>query len=353
MQQHAKTTPAPRPTAPQLVEAGLDAAMATALLAHDPNAVEAAAGLASNGLIAAALGLETAPAEVEGEDPILAAWAAEEEEEVAADPRGDGHNEREEDDSRTDEGRKEIGGGMHRDAPGGPENGEGSGEHGRLDPTLADHASKTFWRGVAKTAKGMGLTNAGKHMDHYLDNSGSTLQIDLDDLEATCPTFADDVAHSRKTVRGDMMEGVDEAIEVGTTFCDEQQYTDYFRKSTSQDWYFALGGCTRNAAFHAECVSVDTHAVVEVEVEWELVDRYNWDEGKSVDIGGVTVDDSTLGRLHAVGLAQEYDVRGSRTDAFEIRLPLTDGVCPGQEGPERGRTGPSDREGRESMEDRG
>ena len=31
---------------------------------------------------------------------------------------------------------------------------------------------------------------------------------------------------------------------------------------------------------------------------------------------GVTVNDEVLGRLHVVGLAQEYDIRGARDDAF-------------------------------------
>ena len=39
-------------------------------------------------------------------------------------------------------------------------------------------------------------------------------------------------------------------------------------------------------------------------------DRYNWDVGKSVTLNGKVIQDTTLGRLHQVGLAQEYDMDG-------------------------------------------
>lgn len=45
-------------------------------------------------------------------------------------------------------------------------------------------------------------------------------------------------------------------------------------------------------------------------------DRYNWDQGKAVTIAGITVKDEQLGRLHRVGLAQEYDVDGDSTAKF-------------------------------------
>lgn len=41
-----------------------------------------------------------------------------------------------------------------------------------------------------------------------------------------------------------------------------------------------------------------------------VYDRYNWDEGKSVTIAGVVISDTTLGRLHKAGIAQEYNVEG-------------------------------------------
>ena len=45
--------------------------------------------------------------------------------------------------------------------------------------------------------------------------------------------------------------------------------------------------------------------------EYKFFDRYNWDNGKSVRIAGITVTDAFMGEFHRMGLAKEYDVIGS------------------------------------------
>ncbi|MFD3790522.1 hypothetical protein [Streptomyces cyaneofuscatus] len=40
-------------------------------------------------------------------------------------------------------------------------------------------------------------------------------------------------------------------------------------------------------------------------------DRYNWDEGKGVDIGPLDIPDGQMAKLHRVGLAQDFDMAGS------------------------------------------
>ncbi|MDB4972856.1 MAG: hypothetical protein JWN48_1197 [Myxococcaceae bacterium] len=39
-------------------------------------------------------------------------------------------------------------------------------------------------------------------------------------------------------------------------------------------------------------------------------DRYNWDHGKSVTIGGITVTDRFMSEFHRQGLAREFDCVG-------------------------------------------
>lgn len=46
-----------------------------------------------------------------------------------------------------------------------------------------------------------------------------------------------------------------------------------------------------------------------------VADRYNWDGNKSTNILGFTITDKQLQRLHAVGLAKEYDLSGE----FSVR----------------------------------
>ncbi|MGW1513094.1 hypothetical protein [Streptomyces sp. NPDC002394] len=42
------------------------------------------------------------------------------------------------------------------------------------------------------------------------------------------------------------------------------------------------------------------------------MDRYNWDHNKETKFpGGIVIPDDEMGRLHKVGIAQEFDMRGS------------------------------------------
>lgn len=47
-----------------------------------------------------------------------------------------------------------------------------------------------------------------------------------------------------------------------------------------------------------------------------MFDRYNWDTGKSVTIGPITVTDAFMGEFHRQGLAREYDCYGSLRRRF-------------------------------------
>jgi hypothetical protein len=59
-----------------------------------------------------------------------------------------------------------------------------------------------------------------------------------------------------------------------------------------------------------------------------VYDRYNWDQGKSVSILGIKVKDEQLGRLHRVGLAREFDVKGQSSPKF-VTWGYTPGSSPG------------------------
>ncbi len=44
--------------------------------------------------------------------------------------------------------------------------------------------------------------------------------------------------------------------------------------------------------------------------EFHFYDRYNWDRGKKVDIGSMTVTDDFMGEFHRQGLAKEFNLVG-------------------------------------------
>lgn len=337
-----KSTAAQRPCQEILTDQGLDAALAAALLARNPLALSAAAGFLDNSLIAAALGLARQPLEaIQGVREV--APYSDPGERIDPDPgvriegerdgsRGEGRdgdrtearNERRtgvRDERRSDATERVTGERENQQPPA-----DGSGPHGRLDPGLADHMNHAFWRAVASGAEGMGYVNAARHMHHYLDNSGSPLAIDLDDLQASCSVFADNVQDAQQAAIDDALmtlDGADPEQAGSWTFL-EKRYTgrqSYFTRSASPDWFYAVGGNTHTmtgSTIYTPDGDGSGHGTLRFDVEWNLSDRYNWDGGKSVDILGVTVNDEVLGRLHIVGLAREFDMTGTRTDTFTV-----------------------------------
>jgi hypothetical protein len=204
--------------------------------------------------------------------------------------------------------------------------GDGSGAHGAVDPTMADYANAQVWWNVASGADAMGMTNAARHMRHYLGNTGAKLNINPE-------LSIRDSKEGGRILHEALLQSKREAIEM-LDGCDTSQAWDfdgfggreggYFEREDSPDWYFAVGGFTGRWKNHYH-FEPDSEAPgtghVTTDVELELFDRYNWDQGKSVTIAGVTVTDERLGQLHKAGIAQEYEVSGkiSRTIDFPFR----------------------------------
>jgi hypothetical protein len=90
-------------------------------------------------------------------------------------------------------------------------------------------------------------------------------------------------------------------------------------KDESEDWFYAMHGyrawgkgfvtitCSKGADgnFYNE---------YSMYFKYKVYDRYNWDKFKGVTIMGMPVEDNELGELHKAGLAQEYDLKGSRLE---------------------------------------
>ncbi|HLK96161.1 MAG TPA: hypothetical protein VK364_00190, partial [Hymenobacter sp.] len=88
----------------------------------------------------------------------------------------------------------------------------------------------------------------------------------------------------------------------------------YATQSMSKNWFFAMGGFSY--AYGAEVIvtpplgPVETQPKVQIRYQLHTYDYYNWDQGKAVNIGFIHITDRMVGRLHKVGLAQEYELIG-------------------------------------------
>ncbi|MGE2832774.1 WXG100 family type VII secretion target [Mycobacterium sp. SMC-4] len=216
-------------------------------------------------------------------------------------------------------------------APADPPTDPGHGEHGSQSPGIGDRVAEQAIAAAAEAADVAGWDHAAEHLRHYLDNSGEDLELDVD-------TFLDQVPGAQQRT--------DELVnqEVARIVADAERSGNYgqpipfqtgwqdgtVNKDANADWYYAVGSYEQSASgvvvVHPPS-SPGAKPRVSVEYRTHVFDRYNWDGGKSVEILGQTITDDQMGRLHTVGLAQEYDIRGtSQTYRYE-------GAAPGPGGP--------------------
>lgn len=214
-------------------------------------------------------------------------------------------------------------------------NDPGMGEHGAAGTGIKDRMFHLALQNAVIVADSAGLVNASRHLNHYLDNSGDPLDIDVDRMMRDVPEYAsavDGIVSTKTDVwKAQALEefrrsgGAPVSIPV-----DSGWKGTYITQNQSQDWFLAIGGCETNVS-GVVTVRPDEHGQPQVAMEYQVNvrDRYNWDgkqdedgdgkpDTKSVTIGGQKFEDRQLGKLHEVGLAQEYDVRGNSDVATRI-----------------------------------
>jgi len=199
--------------------------------------------------------------------------------------------------------------------PAKPSSGDGSGAHGSNPTGLGEIANSAIFGAVADGAEVMGLDDAARHMRHYLNNSGQTLNISPEEMMRDMPAFRQKVEY---TLQHNLINQINERIardykgEPLTFQAMTPWQSFYAKKEINQNWFYAMGGFSYA---HGAEVTVTPDAtgqpIVNVRHQLHVFDRYNWDEKKSVTIGPVTVTDKTLQALHESGIAREYDIRGS------------------------------------------
>jgi hypothetical protein len=281
---------------PTLVNSALlDPALLTALGNGNPLALGAVAGVLDNSFIASLMGRPTDVLTERGERTNLL---------------DDGPERADRVDNRSDRSAVPDGADLHA--------------HGSLDATDADRANHAFWRSVAAGAEGMGMTNAARHMNHYLNNTGAAVRLDMDNLEANVPSVSENIEAAKTdaidaAIDGLYAVGENEPRQWSMVKFNIQHRDSYIQKSDSSDWYFGMGGNTQSAQSRvAYQPGGETTGRLMFVMKYSVYDYYNWDEGKSVEIYGIPVSDQTLGRLHGVGLAQEFEMLGEREIGFEV-----------------------------------
>ncbi len=149
--------------------------------------------------------------------------------------------------------------------------------------------------------------DATKHMLHYLSAQGTTLHINLEGMIEAGSTakahFVNEVSQAQKFV---------EKLTVGRhLITSKNTESAYNYKSETTNWFYAVGGYSTWGKGIAT-INEDTNGklIFSLEFEYHFYDRYNWDKGKEVNVGPITITDEFMGDFHRQGLAREYDTVG-------------------------------------------
>jgi len=211
-----------------------------------------------------------------------------------------------------------------------PKPDEGSGPHGTEENTIIDNISETKWYTVANLAESIGYADAARHMRHYLDGSGKDLKVKPESMLRDMPQFKQQAKSDLNSFIQDIQmfmkdkyNGHETSENFTSKFAGSNWKNFYATKRKSSNWYYAMGGFSYSYTAKATAnPSNDGTAQLDIRYQMHVYDRYNWDKGKKVHLGDIfQVNDSTLGRLHQVGLAKEYDIKGS-TEPKTIQMKL-------------------------------
>jgi hypothetical protein len=221
----------------------------------------------------------------------------------------------------------------------------GSGRHSVESPGIGERITREKARALAEGASLLGMDDAARNLTHYLDNSGTSLDLPVDkmmkDNEGLRFLVSRAVSTHQDTWREEALAefrkngGRPVAVPVETS---NGEYR--FSPVVDDNWYYAVGSARTNVSGVVTVTpGADGKPQVGLDYQLNVWDRYNWDSEKpGVEIGGVRFSDKEMGRLHTTGLAQEFDMRGSGSVMHaDITSDGTGGIKPVPE-PEVGRS---------------
>ena len=202
--------------------------------------------------------------------------------------------------------------------PAPPPHDVGAGVHGADAPATArDWVYWGTWFGIAShPLVRVVVPDARRHMIHYLGNTGDELEVRVGKM---VKQSTDAKKHFYEEL-SDAMAFVEENVECEKT---EPILGTWTGGGTddSRKWFYAVGGYSACGSGTATNLGNRGSGKCEYKLNFtfHFDDRYNWDTGKNVNILGIEISDESLGRLHRVGIAQEFDMTGdtSKTVTWE------------------------------------
>ncbi|WP_371617054.1 hypothetical protein [Streptomyces sp. NBC_00454] len=194
----------------------------------------------------------------------------------------------------------------------------GSGKHGAQGADWDDWVTRTKMQSLVFGADWGDLNDASRNMKHYLDNTGTPMELPVDKMLTDDKGFQRHVDQvflqdNEKAWREQALAEYERSGGRPVAVPVETISEDYsFTETSDQNWFYAVGSARSNVTGVVTVVpGADGKPVVGLDYQVNVWDRYNWDEGKGVNIGPMDIPDGEMGRQHKVGLAQEFNMAGS------------------------------------------
>ncbi|MGW6457819.1 hypothetical protein ACWF94_18225 [Streptomyces sp. NPDC055078] len=218
----------------------------------------------------------------------------------------------------------------------------GSGEFDVEKPTARDIWLHAQALGIATAGDIKGEVGASRNMEHYLRATGEPLKLDVDRMLHDDSGFRSEIerehlargqdAWRQKALDEFQRAGGDRPVAVPVESDAEH------RTLRSGEWFHAVGSHAQNVSGMVTVTPGTDGGAPKVSLDYQVNvwDRYNWDAGKATNLpGGITISDVDMGRLHKVGFAQEFDMRGSSSAySHDLNGSTPPGVAPGDPGRE-------------------
>ncbi|WP_257153787.1 hypothetical protein [Streptomyces lunaelactis] len=231
---------------------------------------------------------------------------------------------------------------------------KGSGAFDVEEPTTQDLLFLARAQAIAAGGDFTGETAASRNMEHYLGGTGEPLDLDVDRILHDESGFGSEVEtlHVAENQEAWRQKALDEFTKAGgdRTVVVPVESQALGRTFQGEEWFHAVGSHQQNVSGMVT-VSPGEGGKPKVSLDYQVNvwDRYNWDAGKGATFpGGMYVPDEEMGRLHKVGFAQEFDMRGS-SSTFHHDLnsgaPTVEPADPGRTG-SRGDVSRGDEENR-------
>ena len=186
----------------------------------------------------------------------------------------------------------------------------------RSTRTSDDDDNYSDKRALVSKGRFFGYNHAADFLSHFLSNSGADMHVDPSLMLKEIPAFR---VRNDDDYRRNILGAAVRAI--------RRDYHGQAIKivipgrwnaaaAAGGDWYYAMHQFDFvNAAVVQVVPAANGRIDISIDAKLYVYDKYNWDPNKQARVGYFGIDDEEMARLHQVGLAREYEVKG------EMRYP--------------------------------